>query len=81
MYDEALAALKLILYWFITSKMIKKLYAALYVDDDLLFFDEDSGNVTFCCNEMCILSVNLNNINLGNNCDEDGYSCQTFGLT
>ena len=37
------------------------------------FFDEDSGNVTFCCIEMNILSVNLDNINLDNdnNSDED----------
>ena len=41
----------------------------MYADDGLLFFDEDSGDVTFCCNEMGILSVNL--INLDNNFDED----------
>ena len=50
--------------------MIQKLYTALYADG-LLFFDEDSGNVTFCYNEMGILSVNLNKINLDNNCHED----------
>ena len=49
--------------------MIKRIYTALYADDGLLFFDEDSGDVTFCCNEMVILSVNL--INLDNNFDED----------
>ena len=37
----------------------------------LLFFDEDSGDVTSCCNEMRIFSVNLNNINLDNNFGED----------
>ena len=46
--------------------MIQKLYTALYADG-LLFFDEDSGNVTFCYNEMGILSK----INLDNNCHED----------
>ena len=30
------------------------------------FFNEDSGDVTFCWNGMGILSVNLNNINLDN---------------
>ena len=50
--------------------MIKKLYTALCADDGFLFFDKDSG-VTFCCNEISILSVNLNNINLDNNFDED----------
>ena len=43
----------------------------MYADDGLLFFDEDSGDVTFCCNEMGILRVNLNNINRDNNFDED----------
>ena len=43
----------------------------MYADADLLFFDEDS-DVTFCCNEMGILSVNLNNINLDDtNYEED----------
>ena len=41
--------------------MIKKIFTALYVDDVYSFFDEDSGNVTFCCSEMGILSVNRNN--------------------
>ena len=36
-----------------------------------IFFDEDSRNFTFCCDEMDILSVNLNNIDLDNNFDED----------
>ena len=69
--DDSLAALELIADWFVTSKMIKKLYTALYAGGGLLFFDEDSGDVTLCCNEMDILSVNLNNIDLDNNFDED----------
>ena len=44
--------------------MIKKLYNALFIDDDKPFFDEDSGYVTFSSDEMGILSVDLNNINL-----------------
>ena len=35
--DDSLAALKLILDWFGTSKMIKRLYTVLYADDGLLF--------------------------------------------
>ena len=34
--DDSLAALKLILDWSVTSKVIKKLYTALYADN-LLF--------------------------------------------
>ena len=69
--DDSLAALKLIPDWFVTSKIIKKLSSALYEDENILYFNEDSGDVIFCCNEMGILNVNLNNINLDNNFDED----------
>ena len=34
-------------YWFVTSKMIKKRYNAFSANDNILFFDEDSGNVIF----------------------------------
>ena len=75
MYDEAvddsLAALKLIPDWFVTSKMIEKLYTALYTDENILYFNEDSGNIVFSCNKMGFLNIDLNNINLDNNYDED----------
>ena len=69
--DDSLAALKIILDWFVTSKMIKKLFTALYADDNILYFNEDSGNVVFSCNEMAILNVDINNISLDNNFNED----------
>ena len=50
---------------------IKECYTASYADNGLLFSNEDSGTVTFFCNEMGIFGVNLNNINLDNNFDED----------
>ena len=34
------------------------------------FLMRDSGNVTFCCKKMGILTVNLININLDNNIDK-----------
>ena len=33
--DDSVAALKLIPDWFVTSKMIKKLFTALYADDNI----------------------------------------------
>ena len=52
--------------------MIAKLYNALFTDDDILFFDKDSGNVTLSSDEMGILSVNLNNFNLNDgNCHKN----------
>ena len=39
--------------------MIKKLYTALYGDENISYFDKDSGNVVFSCNEMGILNIDL----------------------
>ena len=41
------------------------IFAVLYANENILYFNEDSGNVVFPCNEMGI-SVNLNNIHLEN---------------
>ena len=38
--DDSLAALKSIPDWFVTSKMIKKLFTALYADENILYFNE-----------------------------------------
>ena len=35
--NDSLTALKHILYWFVTSKMIKKLFTALYADENILY--------------------------------------------
>ena len=51
---------------FVASKMIEKFHNALFIDDDILFFDEDSENVTFSSTEAGMLHVDLNNINLDN---------------
>ena len=44
MYDEAvddsMATLKLIPDWFVTSKMTKKLFTALYADENIRYFNE-----------------------------------------
>ena len=63
-FDYFLPALKFVPDWFVTSKMIENLHNALFAEDDIVFFDEESGNVTFSSDEMGILSVDLNNINL-----------------
>ena len=56
---------------FVTTKMIKELFITLYADENILYSNEDSGNVVFSCSEMSILNIDLNNINLDNNFDED----------
>ena len=57
--------------WFVTIKTIKKLFIALYIDENILYFNKDSGNFEFNCNDMVILNIDINNINLGNNFDKD----------
>ena len=64
--DDCLAALKLVPDWFVTSKIIEILFTALYADDNILYFNEDSSNVVFNCNGMGILNIDLNNFNHNN---------------
>ena len=75
MWDEAvdgfLAALKLIPGWFVTSKMIKKPFNAVCIDENILYFSEDSANIVFNCNGIDILNIDLNTINLDNDFDEN----------
>ena len=50
----------------------------MYADGSFLFFNEDSGNVPFCCNEMGIFGVNLNNIYIDNKFNEDDPNAFIF---
>ena len=43
----------------------------IYADENMLCFNEESGNVIFFCNEISILSIDPNNINLNNSFGED----------
>ena len=54
--DDSLATLKFILDWCVTSKMIQNLFAALYADENIIYFNENSGNVVFNCNGMGLLN-------------------------
>ena len=70
--DHFLPALKFVSNWFVTGKLIKKLHTALFADDDILFFDEDSVSFTFSNDEIDVLSIDLNNIDFDDvNFDED----------
>ena len=42
--DDSLARLKLIPDWFVTIKLIKKLFTALYADENILYFNKDYGD-------------------------------------
>ena len=51
--------------------MTKKPFTALYADENILYFDESSGNIVFNCNGMGILYIDVNKINLDNDFDKD----------
>ena len=69
--DGSVPTLNFVSERFATSKMIKKLFTALYVDENLLYFDEDSGNVVSNSSESDIHDIDLKNINLDNDFNED----------
>ena len=75
MLDQAvgysLAVLKLTPDWFVTGKMIKKLFPALYSDKNIVYFDEGSGDAVFDCKGMGILNIDSNNISLDDKLDKD----------
>ena len=58
--------------------MIKRLYTVLYADENIVYFNEHFADVTYCCDEMSFLSVNLNNNNLDDNFDEDDPDTISF---
>ena len=51
--------------------MIIKLFTALYIDHNIHYFDEDSGEAIFNCSEIIILDINFNNISLDVKFQED----------
>ena len=54
--DDSLASLKLNSDLFVPSKKIKNFFSALYADDNIFYFNEDSGNVAFSCNQKGFLT-------------------------
>ena len=75
--DDFLPTLNSVPDWLVTSKMVKKLFTPLYADENLLYFNEDFGNVAFHYNEIGILNIDLNCINLDNNNFYEDY-CGTI---
>ena len=70
--NSFLPALKFVPDWFVASKAIKELPTAFYPDENILYFNKNSGNTMFFYNEMRVLNINHNNINLDDtNYDDD----------
>ena len=68
--NHSLAAIKLISDEFVTSKMIKKPFTISFGDENLLYFNEDSGDTVFNYNEMGITNIDVDNIKCDDNFDE-----------
>ena len=66
MWDEAVDDFLSTLNLFLIG-LFKKIFTALYANENILHFDEDFGNVVFNCNELGILNTDLNYINLNDN--------------
>ena len=83
--DAFQPTLKFVPNWFVSNKILQNHYDNLFSVDNIIFFGEDSNNVTFFCDEMGIFNADLNNINLDYiNFDKDDpgncYWSQTCGL-
>ena len=50
--------------------MVRKLFTALYADENIFYFNEDSVDAIFNYNEMGMVNIDLN-INLDNNFEEE----------
>ena len=50
--------------------MIKKIFTALYANENIPCFNEDS-DIVLNCNKMGIVRIDINNISLVNNFDEN----------
>ena len=45
--DDFLPTLNFLPDWFVTSKMLKRISACLYADENILYFGEGFGNFVF----------------------------------
>ena len=59
--DAFLPTLKFFLNWFVTNKMFEKLNVVLS-NDDMLFVNVDSDNVTFYSHNMGLVNVDIINV-------------------
>ena len=59
--------------------MIKKILTSLYADESILYFNKDASHDFFQCNDMCVPSIDLNNISHADtNYDGDNPETELF---
>ena len=57
--DVCLPGLKLVFDWFVKNKMLEKLYDVVFSNDDIIFVNADSDNVTLFSHVMGINTIDL----------------------
>ena len=55
--DAFLPILKFVPDWFVTSKILKKLYDVVFSNNAIVFVNEDSDNITFLSDDMGINTI------------------------
>ena len=63
--DSFLQTLNFVSDWFVTNKMITKLYFTIFANDNIVCVNDDYGNVTFFSHKRDIFSVDFNSTRLG----------------
>ena len=63
--DDFLPTLKFAPDWFVTSKIIKKLFTDLHADEIVLYFDADFGNVVLTLMKMILVLLLLSEFWIG----------------
>ena len=62
--NACLPALRCVPNWFVTNKMLEKLDNTIFCNDDIIFANEDSDNVTCFSDGMGLYTLYPNNVNL-----------------
>ena len=70
--DDVLVALKFVLDWFLTNKLLEKLDSSIFANGDIFFHDVDCNNIIFPNDDVVLSNIDLININLDDDIfDED----------
>ena len=83
--DFYLITLMFVLDWFVTNKMLEKLYNSIFSNSNIFFHDAGSNIIIFLTDDMGFNTIDLNNVNLDydnfNEDDPETVNHVRFGVT
>ena len=83
--DFYLITLMFVLDWFVTNKMLEKLYNSIFCNSNIFFHDAGSNIIIFLTDDMGFNTIDLNNVNLDydnfNEDDPETVNHVRFGVT